>query len=79
MNVAILGSGCKNCNLLEQRTREALAALDVQATIEHVSDFSAIAAYGVMRTPGLVVNGTVVMSGRVPTTAQVAELIRPYV
>lgn len=75
MQIKILGSGCANCNTLEQRTRDAVAQLGLDATFEHVRDFAEIASYGIARTPGLVVDDEVVLSGRVPTTAQLAELL----
>ena len=77
MIVKILGSGCANCVNLERVTREALAALGVEATVEKVTDFPTIVGYGVMSTPGLVVDEKVVLSGRVPTAAQVRELLAP--
>jgi len=75
MIIKILGSGCANCVNLERVTREALAALGVEATVEKVTDFPTIVGYGVMSTPGLVVDEKVVLSGRVPTAAQVRELL----
>jgi len=75
MIIKILGSGCANCVNLERVTREAIAALGVEATVEKVTDFPTIVGYGVMSTPGLVVNEKVVLSGRVPTAAQVRELL----
>jgi len=75
MEIKVLGSGCTNCQNLEKAAREAVASLGVDATIEHVTDPAEIAAYGVMRTPALVVDDDVVMSGRVPTTQTVRELL----
>ena len=75
MIIKVLGSGCTNCQNLEKAAREAVASLGVDATIEHVTDPAEIAAYGVMRTPALVVDDDVVMSGRVPTTQTVRELL----
>ena len=75
MHVKILGPGCKNCQNLEARTREALAALGLDASVEKVTDYAAIAGYGVMTTPGLVVDDTVVVSGRVPTADEIAGLL----
>ena len=75
MIIKILGSGCANCVNLERVTREALAALGVEATVEKVTDFPTIVGYGVMSTPGLVVDEKVVLCGRVPTAAQVRELL----
>ncbi|HQY32614.1 thioredoxin family protein [Actinotalea sp.] len=79
MIIKILGSGCANCVNLERVTREALAELGADATVEKVTDFPAIVGYGVMKTPGLVVDETVVLSGRVPTTSQVREILAPLV
>jgi len=73
--IKVLGSGCTNCQNLERTTRDALAELGIEATIEHVTDPADIASYGVMRTPALVIDDTVVISGRVPTRTQVHELL----
>ena len=77
MIVKILGSGCANCHKLEENTRTALADLGLTAEVEHVTDVGQIAGYGVMRTPGLVVDEEVIVSGRVPTAAQVRHLLAP--
>lgn len=79
MIVKILGSGCANCVNLERVTREALVALGVDASVEKVTDYPTILGYGVMSTPGLVVDEKVVLSGRVPTAAQVREILAPLV
>ncbi|WP_062134123.1 thioredoxin family protein [Demequina aestuarii] len=75
MTITILGPGCRNCITLEKITREAIADLGIDADVEKVTDYAAIARYGVMSTPGLVVDGEVVLSGRVPTVAHVRELL----
>ena len=75
MIVKILGPGCKNCKNLERATREAIADLGLDATVEKVEDYPTIAAYGVMSTPGLVVDEKVVVSGRVPRTAEIKMLL----
>lgn len=63
--IKVLGSGCAKCNALEEAVRAALAELGIDAAIEHVTDFARIAAYGVMTTPALVVDGKVVSYGKV--------------
>jgi small redox-active disulfide protein 2 len=73
--VKVLGSGCTNCQNLEKATVEALRELGLEATVEHVTDPGDIASYGVMRTPALVVDERVLVSGRVPSTSQVRELL----
>ena len=65
VGVKVLGSGCVKCKTLENATREALVELGMDTTIDHVTDFSQIAAYGVMTTPALVVDGKVVSYGKV--------------
>ncbi len=79
MHIKILGPGCANCTNLEKVTRQAVSELGVEATIEKVTDYGEIAGYGIMRTPGLVVDERVVVSGRVPTAAAVKQLLAPLV
>lgn len=74
--VKVLGSGCAKCNALEAAVREALVSLGMEADIDHVTDFAQIAAYGVMTTPALVVDGQVVSFGKVLTKEEAAALIR---
>ena len=74
--VKVLGSGCAKCNALEQATREALAELGMETTIDHVTDFAQIASYGVMSTPALVVDGKVVSYGKVLKKDEAKDLIR---
>lgn len=74
--VLILGGGCKNCHTLEDNTRAALQQLGVSANIGHVTDFTQIAQYGVMRTPALVVDGKVLSSGRVLSPEEAAKLLK---
>ena len=75
MDIKILGSGCDNCRRLEAATREAVDHLGLDATFEKVTDPGEIASWGVMRTPALVVDDEVVLSGRVPTVQSVEELL----
>jgi small redox-active disulfide protein 2 len=76
MIVKVLGPGCRNCHTLEERTREALAALGRDARVETVTDVGEIAGYGLMKTPGLVVDDELVLGGKVPTVRQLTELLR---
>jgi small redox-active disulfide protein 2 len=71
LRIEILGSGCASCNRLEAMVREVVAEMDVDAEVEKVTDMARIMAYGVMSTPGLVIDGNVTISGRVPTKAEV--------
>lgn len=74
--VKILGPGCAKCNALEEATRTALAELGMDTAIDHVTDFTQIAAYGVMTTPALVVDGKVVSYGKVLKKDEVVALIQ---
>lgn len=74
--IKVLGSGCAKCNELEAATRMALAELEMDTAIDHVTDFVQIAAYGVMTTPALVVDGKVVSYGKVLKRDEVKNLIR---
>lgn len=75
-SVKILGSGCSKCNQLEGATREALAQLGMDYVIDHVTDFAQIAAYGVMTTPALVVDGKVVSYGKVLKAEEIVKILR---
>lgn len=77
MIIKVLGPGCANCVNLEKATREAIGELGITATVEKVTDYGAIVGYGVMRTPALVVDEVLVLSGRVPTASQVREILEP--
>jgi len=63
----VLGSGCANCINLEKLCHEVVSENSIDAEIEKVSDYKDIMSYGIMSTPGLVVNGKVVVSGKLPT------------
>ncbi|HKZ29020.1 MAG TPA: thioredoxin family protein [Acidimicrobiia bacterium] len=75
MNIKVLGSGCVNCQTLEKRTAQAVQLLGLDAHIEKVTDYAAIAAYGVMTTPALVIDERVVLAGRVPKVADLQALL----
>ena len=74
--VKVLGSGCAKCHALEEAARAALAELNMDTTIDDVTDFSQIAAYGVMTTPALVVDGKVVSYGKALKKDEVKALIQ---
>lgn len=76
MDIKILGPGCKNCILLYKLTNQVVQELGIDATIEKIEDYGQIAAYGVMSTPALVVDGVVTLSGRVPTPTHLREIIQ---
>ncbi len=67
LNIKILGSGCTNCKNLEKLCNEVVVENNLIAEIEKVTDYKEIMKYGIMSTPGLVLNGKVILSGKLPT------------
>jgi small redox-active disulfide protein 2 len=75
MNIKILGTGCAKCNQLEKATLEALKELGIDVHVDHVRDIVKIMEYPILTTPGLVINEEVVLAGKVPSKAEVTQLI----
>ena len=75
MIIEILGSGCPNCKALKRRAAQALEEMNITAEIREVKDFREIASYGIMHTPGLVIDGKVVSAGFVPKLDEIKSLI----
>lgn len=76
MEIKILGSGCKNCVNLAKNAEEALKNLGMEATITKVTDLQEIAAYGIMRTPGLVIDEKVVSYGKIAKPEEIVEMLK---
>jgi small redox-active disulfide protein 2 len=76
MEIKILGTGCKNCINLTKNTEGALQELGMEATITKVTDMKDIAKYGIMRTPGLVIDEKVVSYGKVASVKEIEELLK---
>ena len=84
LSIKILGSGCANCQRLEQHAHQAAELLsqsrpETEFTIEKVTDPERFLDYGLLATPGLVVNDKLVSSGRVPSPAQIVEMLERQV
>ncbi|MEO0156265.1 MAG: thioredoxin family protein [candidate division WOR-3 bacterium] len=75
LNIKILGSGCPRCQEVEKRTKEVLEEMKIEANIEKVTDLKKIMEYKIMATPGLVINGKVKISGKIPAKSQIKEFI----
>jgi small redox-active disulfide protein 2 len=75
MNIQILGTGCPKCKTLEKITREVVAEKGLDATISKVEDIMEIMKFNVMTTPALVVDGKVVLKGRLPSNSELEELL----
>ena len=76
MQIKILGTGCAKCQKLEAVTHEVADELGLIADFEKVTDPGEIASWGVMATPALVIDDEVVMSGRVPSKADISAVLR---
>lgn len=75
MIIKVLGTGCKKCKDLESNAKEAVKQLGIDATVEKVEDISKIMAYGVMRTPALVVDETVKIMGKLASVEEIKAVI----
>jgi small redox-active disulfide protein 2 len=75
MDIKVLGTGCTKCKNLEKQTCQAVNELGLNATVTKVEDIVEIMKYGVMTTPALVVDGTVVVKGKVPSVSEIKELL----
>jgi small redox-active disulfide protein 2 len=75
MEIKVLGPGCANCKRLYAEAEKAVAQAGVPATITKVEAMEDIMAYGILRTPGLVIDEKVVASGRIPGAAEIATMI----
>jgi small redox-active disulfide protein 2 len=76
LDVKVLGSGCANCQKLERETRAALDGASIPYQLTKVTEFAEIATYGVMQTPALVMNETVLSSGKIPKSEQIVTWAR---
>jgi small redox-active disulfide protein 2 len=75
MDIKVLGPGCARCQSLEKTVREVVAALKLDIKVEEIKDMKKIMQYPILMTPGLVINEKVVMSGKVPSKAEIERLI----
>jgi small redox-active disulfide protein 2 len=78
MVIQILGPGCPNCQNLEKNAREAAERLGLTAEFQKVTDVDEIVEMGVMRTPGLAIDGEVKKFGKVFTTEEIEETLKAY-
>lgn len=75
MKIQIAGPGCPNCQKTERNVINACAELDFTADISHVTNIAEILELGVMRTPAVVIDGEIVVSGRLPTVPEVKTIL----
>lgn len=74
--IKILGTGCPKCKTLEDKVKETVTRLNIEADVSKVEDIMDIMAYGIMRTPGLVIDEKVVLSGRLPSQSELNEFLQ---
>ncbi len=77
MDVKILGTGCQKCLMLEKAVREVVAENGIDAQVSKVEDIVEIMGFGVMATPAIVVDGQVVVKGRVPSSKEILSFLKP--
>ena len=75
MDIKVLGPGCAKCQSLEKTVKEVVSALKLDIKVEEIKDMKKIMQYPILMTPGLIINEKVVMSGKVPSKAEVERLI----
>ncbi len=75
MEINILGTGCPKCQALERNTRDAVSELGITVNIEKVTDLMSIMKYDILMTPGLVVDGNVVSSGKLLTKEDIKKIL----
>jgi small redox-active disulfide protein 2 len=71
LKIEVLGPGCPNCNKVEEIIKTTVSTMGIETQIEKITDTNEIVEYGVLSTPGLVINGKVVCSGRIPSQVEV--------
>jgi small redox-active disulfide protein 2 len=76
MEIKVLGTGCPKCQALEKRVMDVLAEMNVAAGVEKVTDIKKIMSYGIIATPGLVINGKVMSTGRIPRPEEIQGWIK---
>ncbi|BAI90444.1 MULTISPECIES: thioredoxin family protein [Oscillatoriales] len=77
VKIEVLGTGCKKCQQLEANAKEAIASLNIDAEVLHITEPIKIAERGVMKTPALVINDVVVSQGKVATPEQIQTHLKP--
>jgi len=75
MEIKVLGTGCPKCKQLEKAVRDSIEDLAIEANVSKVEDIMKIMAYGIMHTPGLVINEKVVLSGRLPSSNELKQIL----
>ena len=78
MEIKVLGGCCKSCDVLLEYVKEVLKEMEKEADVEKITDFVKIAKFGVMKTPGIVIDGKVIFSGRMADKKEIKEILLKY-
>lgn len=76
MRIQVLGPGCSNCLTLEVNVKKAVAALGIEAEIEHLTDINKMVEMGMMMSPGLVIDGKLVSQGKIPDVEEIKKWLK---
>ncbi len=79
MKIEVVGLGCGRCIATEKNVREALKQLGISAEVAKVTDMAEFAKKGIMFTPGVIIDGQVKVSGRIPTVDEIKKILAPEV
>lgn len=79
MKIEVLGMGCARCSFLEKQVHQALKELDIEAEVTKVSDLEKISSYGILITPGLVIDGKVYSTGQIPKMEELRKWLQENV
>lgn len=75
MEIKVLGTGCAKCKQLEKTVRQAVDEMGIEASVEKVTELTDIMSYGIMSTPGLVIDGEVRLAGRLPKLEEMKSIL----
>jgi len=76
MKIEVLGPGCPKCHNTEANVKKALSELNKEAEVVSITDINIMIDKGIMQTPGLIINGNIVMQGKIPTVEQIKQFIQ---
>jgi len=74
-NILVIGAGCTRCNMLHEIVESAAKELGIECEIRMVSDPAAIAGFGIMSTPALIIDGELKLAGKLPTIDKLKEML----
>lgn len=78
MKVKVLGSGCRTCDDLEKCVQKAIKELQLDVSLQRITDYKTIVKYGVLNTPALIINESIIIRGRVPTKKEMIQILKKH-